>query len=231
MMTRAEILIEHRKDEAKKLRYKKPMCRELNLYAIREFLSDAGEEASEIGYAMCNDEAFTDALGGDEEEAFEFRNAYGTLCADMEHFAEDLDEQWVPECFDTFFAAVANKGDVMLGYDEFECDYYGLGGYEADAAREEAATKLKRMTKADFIDAAQQCFSIAVAYLGLRSRYEDLASSLAIIRVQNDGLLGAVKRLEELYEMSQGQGFDWNWKLQREFDDIAQHLPDECWTR
>ena len=40
--------------------------------------------------------------GGDEDEAFEFRQAFSMLASDIEAFQDDLSEQWVPDCFDTF---------------------------------------------------------------------------------------------------------------------------------
>lgn len=230
-MAQDDNLIERRKTLARNKRFKKAICKDINLDGIRNFLYDAESDADEIGYATQNDDAFVDALGGDEEEAFEFVSAYSALCNDMEQFQNDLDQCWVPECFDDLFAACAPGRDGLMGYDEYECDYYGLDTYTQDLAQQEAEKRLLRLTKTDLIAAMQQCVKIAVSYLGIRSRYEDLSASIAIIRAQNDGLLGALKRIDELYDMSQRDDYSYDYKKQREFDKLANGLPAECWLR
>lgn len=225
-------LIEKRKAEARRKRYKKALCKDINLKSIQTFLAEAQEDASEVGYAVQNDDVFVEALGGDEQEAEEFRTAYDILCGDIERFSDDLQEAWVPDCFDDLLAACAPKESGLMGYDEYETDYYGLEDFDDGPAREECRKRLARMTKTELIDATQQCIKVAVSYLGIKGRYEDLGASLAIIRAQNDGIVGAVTRIEELYDKTYGcDPSERNYPLCREFDSIAAVLPAECWLR
>ena len=52
----------------------------------------------------------------------------------------------MPECSDDFFAGISGDGGGMLGFDEFEGDYFGLdAGYESRIACEEAEKRLIRL--------------------------------------------------------------------------------------
>lgn len=85
---------------------------------------------------------------------------------------EDLEEKWVPECFDILFiaAGVDDAGGGLLGWDSFEQDYYGISCVES-YAEDEAKKKLKQMTKDNLITAVRQCLKIYHSYSGLRNRY------------------------------------------------------------
>lgn len=228
-----KLTLEERKAQARAKRYKKPMLKDLNMEVIREFLWEAGEAASEIAYMETNEEALVDALGGDEEEAFEFRAAFSALSADMEQFASDLDERWIPDCFDDFFCGIGGDGGVMLGYDEMDNDYFGFDSpWEEELARIEAGKRLMRMTKAELIDAAGTCLRVALSYVALRSRYEDLRGSIDILRAQNEGLFSTFKRLEEIYNIAEREGFnEWGKATVNEWEQLISILPAECWLR
>lgn len=224
-------LVEARREKARNRRYKKAIAKDLNLETINAFLYETRNEVEEIGYTVENDDVFVDALGGDEDEAFEFRQAFSMLASDIEAFQDDLSEQWVPDCFDTFFAATS--GSELLGYDEMEQDYFGFDGqFMASAAQREAEKRLIRLAKHELIDAAGQCLRIAVAYLGIRSRWEDLSASLDLLRGVNNGLLSSIKRIEELYALANKYGIGmWDNKTEHEFDALVATLPEECWLR
>lgn len=228
-----DVLREERRKKARNKRFKRAVCREMNMESIRAMVRDMQDMTSEVAFASQNDDVLVDAFGGDEEEAFEFRAAFSTLENDFERFLEDLDECWVPECFDDFFSSIDGDNGDMMGFDAYESDYFGLDpGWETEAAIKEAAIRLQRMTKKDLIEAAHQCFRIAVQFLGLRSRYEDLEAALDILRAQNNGLLSAVKRINDLYDQADKNGFgEWDNDREREYNRLVHQLPDECWIR
>ena len=223
--------------KAKQLRYKKPIVRDLNLDKIQEGLWNIMEECENIRWYTDSDDgndSLINALDGDEDEAYEFKMAFADLCAECERMQEDLQEEWIPNCFDTFFVA-AGAGENfggLLGWDSFEGDYFGIDGTDA-WAEDEAKKKLKTITKDELIAAARQCFKVYQSYIGLRSRYDSLKAAIDILRDQNTGFLQTIKEIERLYETaSKEQGItaksSTEWK---EFERYADALPQEAWIQ
>lgn len=221
--------------KAKQLRYKKPIVKNLNLYNIKQDLWDIQEECENIRWYTDSDDgtdSLINALDGDEDEAYEFKMAFGDLCAECERMANDLEEEWVPECFDIFFVATGagELGGGLLGWDSFEQDYFGISCSDA-WAEDEAKKKLKCMTKDNFIAAARQCLRIYQAYIGLRNRYDSLKAAIDILRDQNTGYLQTVKEIEKLYEEASdmwNRYDDWN-EASMEWKRYTDTLPAEAW--
>jgi len=194
---------ETKRRKARALRYKKPIVRNLNLDNITQELWDIQEECENVRWYTDSEDgtdSLINALDGDEDEAYEFRMAFADLCAECDKMGEDLEEEWVPECFDIFFVAIgAGRFDGLWGYDAYEGDYFGIDGMDS-FAEDEAKKKLKQMTKDELISAARQCFKVYHSYIGLRNRYDSLKAAIDILRDQNTGYLQAVKEIEKLYE-------------------------------
>ena len=223
--------------KAKQLRYKKPIVRDLNLDKIQEGLWNIMEECENIRWFTDSDDgndSLINALDGDEDEAYEFKMAFADLCAECERMQEDLQEEWIPNCFDTFFVA-AGAGENfggLLGWDSFEGDYFGIDGTDA-WAEDEAKKKLKTITKDELIAAARQCFKVYQSYIGLRSRYDSLKAAIDILRDQNTGFLQTIKEIERLYETaSKEQGITAKYSTEwKEFERYADALPQEAWIQ
>lgn len=223
---------ETKRFKAKQLRYKKPIAKELNLDSLTQDLWNIQEACEEVHWYTDSDDgndSLVNALSGDEDEAYEFKMAFSDLCAECERMIEDIQEEWVPECFDIFFVA-AGAVD-LLGWDSYEQDYYGISQYESELAETDSRDRLKRMTKDELIDASRQCFKVYQAYIGLRNRYDSLKAAIDILRDQNTGVLQAVKEIEKLYDAAQEkQGnyaeYSKEWK---EFERYADALPQEAW--
>ena len=132
--------------KAKNLRYKKPIVKNLNLESITQKLWDIQEECENIRWYTDSEDgtdSLINALDGDEDEAYEFKMAFGDLCAECDQMREDLYEEWVPECFDIFFVSIG-AGDLeggLLGYDSYEGDYFGISCLDS-FAEDEAKKKL-----------------------------------------------------------------------------------------
>lgn len=226
---------ETKKFKAKQLRYKKPIVRNLNLDSITQDLWDIQEECENIRWYTDSDDgedSLINALDGDEDEAYEFKMAFADLCAECDRMMDDLQEEWVPDCFDIFFV-VAGAGDSwggLLGYDFFEQDYFGIDGAES-WVEDEAKKKLKHMTKDELIAATRQCFKVFQGYIGLRNRYDSLKAAIDILRDQNTGYLQTVKEIEKLYEEASKD--EWSRskysKESREWERYTDALPQEAW--
>ena len=224
---------ETRREKARQLRYRKPIVKDLNLMSIQEKLCDIQEECENVHwYFDTDDDTLINALDGNEDEAYEFRMMFGDLCAECDQMREDLEEKWIPDCFDQFFVVIG-AGDSyggILGYDAYEQDYFGLSCTET-LAEDESRKALKRLTKDDLIDAARQCFRVYQSFMALSHRYDCMKAALDILRDENTGYLQMVKRIEELYEEAAAQNFDpWEPHV-REFDRFLSMLPQEAWVQ
>lgn len=227
--------VETKINKAKQLRYKKPIVKNLNLDSITQDLWDIQEACEDVHWytdSEDGEDTLVNALSGDEDEAYEFKMAFADLCAECARMFEDIREEWVPECFDIFFVS-AGAGETyggLLGFDEWEQDYYGLNCSES-WAEDEAKKKLKQMTKDELIAATRQCFKVYAAYIGLRNRYDSLKAAIDILRDQNTGYLQVVKEIEKLYEAASEHQeryaeYSKEWK---EFERYTDSLPQEAW--
>ncbi|WP_412303905.1 hypothetical protein [Hungatella sp.] len=207
----------------------------LNLDTIKEDLWGIQEESEDVHWYTDSEDgtdSLINALDGDEDEAYEFKMAFADLCAECEQMIEDLNEEWVPECFDIFFVAAGagNSYGGLLGYDAWEQDYFGLSCTDA-YAEDEAKKKLKQMTKDDMIAAARQCFKVYHAYIGLRNRYDSLKAAIDILRDQNTGYLQVVREIEKLYEAVSKNVYSRS-EYSKESQDWKRYtdaLPQEAW--
>lgn len=225
---------EKRREKARLLRYRKPAVKDINLEAIQCQLYDIAEACADVHW-YCDSEDGSDtllnALDGNEEDAWKFKMAFADLESQVERMQEDLKNEWLPDCFDLFFAGigVADVAGGMVGWDAYEEDYFGMGSWESEAAQREAGKKLMRLTKEQLLEAAGACFRVAVAFLGLRSRYDDLKAALDILRCENTALLQQIKAIEEAYERAAEDEF-YSWKDgTKRFDRLLAALPDRTW--
>lgn len=140
----------------------------------------------------------------------------------------DLEEEWIPECFNLLFV-VARSGDY-LGLDSYEGDYFGINGIDS-FVEDEAKKKLKKLTKDELIEAVRQCFKIYQAYIGLQNRYDSLKAAIDILRDQNTGVLQTVKEIEKLYEQATEE--QWCYaqysKAWQKFERCTDALPQMAW--
>lgn len=224
---------EIRREKAKNARYKKPLLQGLNIEAIKEELWAIQEECENVRcYIETDDDTLTDALNGDEDEAYEFKMLFADLCSECEMMSSDIEEEWVPECFDIFFcAAVSDASDYggMLGYDSYEHDYYGITAYEEKFGQEVAIAQLERMTKKDLICAVRQCMNVFTAYMGLSDRYNSLKASLDILKGKNSGYLQLIKRIDALYNKASEE--DNLLEANKEWERLLDALPQEAFVQ
>ncbi|MCM1225315.1 MAG: hypothetical protein NC548_63780 [Lachnospiraceae bacterium] len=227
---------ETKRRKAINMRHKKPIVKDLNLDLITEELWDIQEECENVHWYVTSEDgedSLINALDGDEDEVFEFKMAFADLCAECDKMRNDLQEEWVPECFDIFFVAIgAGEYSSLLGWDSYEGDYFGIG-CSSSFIEDDAKKKLKQMTKDDMIAAARQCFKVYHAYIGLRNRYDSLKAALDILHDQNTGYLQAVKEIERLYEaVSENEWTRDEWsKAAREWKMYTDSLPQEAWIQ
>lgn len=229
---------ETKRYKAKQLRYKKPIVKDLNLWTIKQELWDIQEACEDVRwYSDTDEDTLINALDGDEEEAYEFKMMFADLCAECERMRNDMEEEWIPDCFNRFFVA-AGAGESfggLLGYDSYEQDYFGLS-CEETWDEDESKKVLKRMTKDELIAASRQCFRVYQSFIALRNRYDCLKASMDILRDQNTGYLQMVKRIEDVYEKAdkETEGFRWTFARMPALDElnrILKNMPQEAWIQ
>lgn len=223
-------MTDEKREKAKRLRYKRAILRDLNLETIRTNLWDMSEACSDVRYFE-GDEGLLNELIGDEDESFEFRMMFAELDNDVNHMLEDLQEEYVPDYFDDFFGTIGEAEDNggFLGWDSVEQDYFGIDSYEASWAAEECGKRMMRLTKNQILEAAQICFRVAMNYIGLQNRYEQLKASIDILRGENAGFLQVIKSIDEAYKKAEKVRFASYEKATSEFDRLIKDLPDEVW--
>ena len=226
---------EKKQQKAKALRYKHPIAKDMNLDFIRDKIWDMGELISDVQWFIEDENNLVNALDGDEDDAYAFKMAFSDLAAELEQFETDLNNEYVPDCFDDLFpAAGAGYFDGYLGYDSYEHDYYGLMPYEYKWAEDEAEKRICRMTKKELLEAMGYCLKIVVSYVALQYRYDCLEASLNIIREKNLEHLKLVKAIEEQYlkaeESSEHFRYDYGKDVQ-DLDQMLSQVPQEYWIQ
>ena len=229
-----EVEMQIRKEKAKKLRYKRAILRDMNLYAIKDWAYEASSECYEYAYAdMNNYEELVNTFDGDTDEASAYQLAFSSLENDISGFMDDLEGKWVPECFDDMILGICGEYDSpMVGYDDFEGDYFGLGEmWERECALSEANARLMKMKKTELIEAAGQVIRIALSYMALRHRADDLETAAEIVRGMNNGLIRDVQAVNKMYE--EWADAEWRTKEEKEaaLDRAVLALTEEAWVR
>ena len=213
--------------KARARRFMKPLSKEFNIESIQNTIWDILNAASDIKW-MDTEDVLSQLLE-DDEEANEFKNAFGILEGDAYAMSEALRNDYVvPECFDLWFASM---GRDLMGFDKYEGDYFDLEpGYDESLAHDAAKKRLMTMTKKEILDASFQCFRIAVDYLSIKKRYEDLQDALEILRGKNCEQLKIMDELDKLYDAIQlSEGFMDGERVRR-FNRLAEELQPEVWV-
>lgn len=221
---------ETKRIKARNLRYKKAIVADVNLDKIREDLYDIMEACDEVRYFFeGDDDTLLNALDGNEDEEWEFKMMFCDLSAECEQMQTDLQWEYIPEHFDDFFCAVSSK-EQLIGWDQYEGDYFGLGSnYEEDMGRQEARKRMQRLTKEEIMQTAQMCFRIFRAYMGIKGRYESIKAAFDILRDENTGYLQMIKEIDNLYEAAEKEDF-YQWgEATRKFNEILEALPQRAW--
>ena len=207
----------------------------MNLASIRDSAYDMGELISDVQWFCDDEDNLVNALDGDEDEAWQFKMAFSDLAAELEQFQYDLENEYVPDCFDDLFPAVMAEGfGRMCGYDSYEQDYFGLTPYEYGPAQKEAAKRICRLTKNELLEAVGACLKVYASYTALKYRYDCLEASLKIIQEKNLEGLKLVKAIEEQYEKANlvSEGFKWTFKKEvYELDKMLDQVPHEYWIQ
>lgn len=225
--------LEKRQEKAKARRYKKPAVRGLTFDEIVSALWDMQEACNDVIYWMDSDDgSLVDALEGNEDDAERFKMDFAQLSADVDRMISDMSDVWEPDRFDDVLVISGigrQTGQGLYGFDDFEGDYFGIDPFSYGWAEDESKKRLERLTKNELLEQVAQTLSITYAFMGIRSRYEDLQDSIDILRSKNREYLDAVKTINEIYESIDfnDRYFEWSEEAKK-LDDIISRLPQEA---
>ena len=219
--------------KAKQLRYKRPIARDMNLAFIQESVWNMGVLIEDVKWFIEDDENLVNSMNGDEDDAYAFKMAFSDLAAELENFENDLNNEYIPDCFDDLFPAVgADYFGGFLGFDTYESDYYGLQPYKYDSAEKESEKRICRLTKKELLEAVGACLKVYSSYVALQYRYDCLEASLKIIQEKKLEGLKLIKAIEEQYDKADSDLDHFKWSYGSEvvkLNNMLDHVPQEYW--
>lgn len=226
---------EKRAEKARNLRYKRPALQSMGYEFMIEELTEIVEACSDVTYAYGDNYELMASMIGDEDDADEFRMLFPALSSDAEVLqdrlaeARDAWDKFGLEYDDCTVALVGNRYEVV-GYDDYETDYYSLTDYTRELAITEAGKRLMRLTKADMLDTIGRSVGVMMAFFDLRQRYDYLEASLDVLRGENAARLNTAKEINALYEKANAADFNPMSPDTRKFDELLRRLPQRVFV-
>jgi chromosome segregation ATPase len=216
-------------EHSRQLRYRKAALAELGYEQIRDRLYEISGECENIRWIMDGDiDTLTNALDGDEEEAYEFRMMFAELSAECEQLWSAIDEYEEQHFDDCSVALIGNRFEAV-GYDDFQEDYYSLTSYESELAVSESGKRIMRMAKPEMLQEIGRTLGIILSFQNVQYKYEYLKATMDILNGENASFLQTIKDIEAAYEKANEDGFhEWERSV-REFDRLIGDLPDKTW--
>lgn len=216
-------------ERSRQLRYKKAALAELGYEQIRERLYEISDECANIRWIMDGDiDTLTNALDGDEEEAYEFRMMFAELSAECEQLWSAIGEYEKQHFDDCAVALIGNRFDAV-GYDGYQEDYYSLTSYESELAVSESGKRIMRMTKPEMLQEIGRTLGIILSFQNVQYKYEYLKATMDILNGENTSFLQTIKDIEAAYEKANEDGFhEWERSV-KQFERLIGDLPDKTW--
>ena len=105
--------------KAKQLRYKRPIARNMNLAFIQESVWNMCELIEDVKWFIEDDENLVNSMNGGKDDAYAFKMAFSDLAAELENFENDLNNEYIPDCFDDLFPplvpiTLVDSSDLIL---------------------------------------------------------------------------------------------------------------------
>lgn len=208
-----------RADRARELRYKRPALAELGYEAIMNRLQEISGECSDVSFAIYDDDTLLNALNDDEEAVWDFRFAFAELCADCEKLT-DMFYEFDSEDFDDCSVALIGNRFNLIGYDDYEEDYFNLCSYEEGLAYSEAGRRVLRRTKQEMLIEIGHTLGCILAFQNVEYKYLYLKATFDILKDQGSGMLETIKEIEKAYDNE-----DW-----KHFNSMLVYIPDRIWV-
>ena len=215
--------------QAKRLRYKRGALKMLQWEYLTEELCEIQGKAEELFWTLREDEGLLNAVDGDEDDLSEFVFQFSDLANKCESVYDTLHNygDCIKKHFDDFFVGIIGDRLETVGYDEFETDYFNLCGLEGVLASKESAKRLTRLTKAEMLEAAGQCFGVAISILDIRKQFESLNAAIYLMKGQHMLLLEDIEDVLSAYEAAADN--DFRGDAVKRLENQLWRMPDKVW--
>ena len=241
MTTKEGIIQKSKAERSRNLRWRKPALAGLNYWEMSNKLDEIQEVCGDIHWAYDDGETLINAFDGDEEEAYEFKMAFGSLECEAYQLSEALldtfricanDEEIdgdIEKAFNDCSVALLGNRFNAVGYDDFQEDYFHLANYEQGLAFTESGKRIMRKTKAEMLSLIGQTIGIILSFQNVELKYEYLKATIDIFRDNNMSVLQQIKDIEKAYKLAEEDDFnDWH-ESTKEFDRLISELPEKVW--
>lgn len=237
-MTKSE---EIRAQKARAAIWRRPCLDRLGSYLLVNRANEIAESCEEtLYYLEENAEGVLAIFDGDEDMAEEYKIAFGELSDAVTQFLESASFDWddydaftreilccSPEDYDdTSVVMFGGRGLPVLGYDNYEQDWFPVGDME-EMAVNGARDRLMRKTKAQLLELFRKSGQFVLQFLEIEQRYQALRGTIDIMFGDTEAVKQAMEELNRIYEEAQETGWG---ECARHFDRIATTLPDRCWV-
>lgn len=236
------------------LRFRKPALANMGYFDITEGLQEIQDECDRIHWWIDNDQdLLVNALNG-EEEAFNFRFAFSDLEADCTRMQENLmqlgwkfsnyedeyddddEAKGIELAFNDMTVALIGNRYNLVGFDDYEMDYFSLTGFDKRNAETTAAKRVMRMTKKEMLENIGGCMGIVLAYMDLQYKFDRLSATMDILQDKNQTMIDTIKDIEKAYaewakytEFYHGYEICHNQEAKEHFEKLLEELPQEVW--
>ena len=204
---------------ARRLSYKKSCLNSVGYEIMLNDLEEIWETSENLSFYLDDDE-------GDEDNDTRF--AYMDISSGAQTLAEQLRESEVKDYFDDAMVACVGNRTNVLGFDQYETDYFSLTSYESDLAVSESGKRILKKTKNEMIALYGQCIGITLAYLDLKYRFDLLDAAYDLQEDENTLIAKNVKRISEIYEKANDEIFCGEYT--DELNRLIYMMPDRVWV-
>lgn len=217
-------------ERSRNMRYKKPALAEMGYHLMLDKLLEIMDICSEVRCFM-DDETLLDALDGDEEDEYEFKMAFSALEVESKQLYDVIcDNYGIGDYFDDCTVALIGNRFNLVGFDDYEEDYYSLTSYDQELAYSKSGKKIMRMTKPEMLSTIGQCIGILLSFQNVQVKFDYLKATFDILRDENNSVLKVIKEIENAYEKLEENGFYEFDDSMKKFDNLVSILPEKCWV-
>lgn len=204
-------------EQSKRPIWKTSMLKTLNFYEIIEYLDEIGNNGDPYGYDR-------------EESGYyqEYKEQFDDLADGAYRLWDALDnsdysDYNLRDIWDDMTVALLGYQEKVLGFDQFEEDYFAMLSYQEDAAVEEAEKRLMRFTKEQLIKNFRKVLTTLVLFFDIKAAHDCLTSIVEELDERGAILERKNEKINRLYEDLTGANA-------KDFDEIIQGIPPRMWV-
>lgn len=203
--------------QSKRPIWKTSMLKTLNFYEIIEYLDEIGNngdpygyDREESGYYQEYKEQFDDLADGAYRLWYALDNS-------------DYSDYSLRDIWDDMTVALLGYQEKVLGFDQFEEDYFAMLSYQEDAAVEEAEKRLMRFTKEQLIKNFRKVLTTLILFFDIKAAHDCLESIVEELDERGAILERKNEQINKLYEDLTGSNAE-------DFDNIIRSIPPRMWV-